>query len=359
MTPIAPLITHFLREHLPVERGASANTCDSYAYTFRLFFEFASRRIGTQPSRIHLEQIDMPLVVAFLDHIERGRGNGASTRNTRLAAIRSFMRFVEYRVPSALAQIRQIYAIPSKRHETRLIKHLQMDEIRAILNTPNLRSRIGIRDRAMLHLCFAGALRVSELVNLPLANVTIQSTPSILVRGKGRKERCLPLWKETARDLRAWMAIRGDPPAPELFVNANGGAMTRAGFEFILDKHVALAAETCPSLKGRSVSPHQLRHSCALFLLQATHDVRKVSLWLGHADVSTTELYLRIDPAQKLEAIEAAIPPVLRRGRFKAPDALIESLLRAEPARPDVWNYAERASRNPHALRHHPRGDSA
>src|SRR6266511_4383043 len=132
MTPIASLISCFLREHLPVEKGASANTCEAYAYTFRLLFEFAARRTGIRPAQIQLEQIDTSLVVAFLDHIQGGRGNGASTRNARLAAIRSFMRFVEYRMPSALAQVRQIYAIPSKRHETRLIKHLQMDEIRAI-----------------------------------------------------------------------------------------------------------------------------------------------------------------------------------------------------------------------------------
>ncbi|KAB2944858.1 MAG: tyrosine-type recombinase/integrase [Rhizobiaceae bacterium] len=333
MTAIAPLITSYLREHLPVEKGASANTCDAYAYTFRLLFEFASRRSGARPSQIHLEQIDMPMVVAFLDHIQDGRGNAASTRNARLAAIRSFMRFVEYRVPSALAQVRQIHAIPSKRHETPLIKHLRIDEIRAILNTPDLSSRMGVRDRAMLHLCFAGALRVSELVSLPVANVSLQAAPSIWVRGKGRKERCLPLWKETAKDLRAWMAIRGDPPAPELFVSATGRAMTRAGFEFVLGKHVAQAAAVCSSLKGRHVSPHQLRHSCALYLLQATRDVRKVSLWLGHADVRTTEVYLRVDPSEKLEALEAAVPPALRRGKFKPPDALIASLFDEPPRR--------------------------
>lgn len=269
----------------------------------------------------------MPLVVSFLEHIEGDRGNSASTRNARLAAIKAFVRFVEYRVPSALAQARQIHAIPSKRYEHRLVKHLPMDEIRAILDAPKLESRLGIRDRAMLHLCFAGALRVSELVSLPLANVTLQPAASIWVRGKGRKERCLPLWKETARDLRAWMAVRGDVATPELFVNATGTAMTRAGFEYVLDKHVALAATACRSLEARSVSPHQLRHSCAVLLLKATRDVRKVSLWLGHTNVRTTEVYLRIDPSEKLEAIEALIPPALRRGRFKAPDALIASML--------------------------------
>jgi len=334
MTPIAPLITHFLREHLANEKGASANTCDAYAYTFRLFFEFASKRIATRPSQIHLEQIDTRLVVAFLDHIQAGRGNSAATRNARLAAIKSFMRYIEYRVPSALAQVRQIHAIPSKRYETRLIKHLHMDEIQAILDAPDLSSRLGVRDRAMLHVCFAGALRVSELVGLPLANVALQPVVSISVLGKGRKERCLPLWKETARDLRAWMAIRGRTAVPELFVSATGRAMTRAGFEYVLDKHVVIAATACPTLKDRNVSPHQLRHSCAVHLLQATRDVRKVSLWLGHADVRTTEVYLRMDPSEKLEAIEAALPPALRRGRFRAPDAFIASLMESHASIP-------------------------
>jgi integrase/recombinase XerD len=334
MTPIAPLITHFLREYLPTEKGASPNTCEAYAYTFRLLFEFASVRLGIRPSAIYIEQIDMPLVVKFLEHIQANRSNSPATRNARLAAIKAFMRYVECRIPSTLAQVRQIHAIPSKRHEDKLIKHLPMDEIQAILDAPRLDSRLGIRDRAMLHVCFASALRVSELVSLPLANVTLQPAPSIWVRGKGRKERCLPLWKETARDLRAWMAVRGDMAAPELFVNAAGTAMTRAGFGYVLDKHVALAAAARPSLEGRSVSPHQLRHSCAVFLLQATRDIRKVSLWLGHTNMRTTEVYLRIDPSEKLEAIEAVVPPALRRGRFKAPDALIASMLGDRHIRP-------------------------
>ena len=178
----------------------------------------------------------------------------------------------------------------------------------------------------MLHLCYAGGLRVSELVSLPLESLSLQRPPSIRVLGKGRKERCLPLWKETAADLRAWLAVRGAVPAPELFVNAEGAAMTRAGFEYILDKHVNTATASCLSLSERSVSPHQLRHSCALTILRATRDIRKVALWLGHADTRTTEIYLRVDPSEKLEVVEAVLPLGLRRGRFKAPDALIASL---------------------------------
>ena len=327
MTPIAPLITSFLREHMPVEQGLSPHTCETYAHAFRLLFIFASKRLGIKPSQLCLEQLDAALILDFLAHIEEQRGNCAATRNGRLAAVKAFIRYVEFRVPSALAQARQIHAIPAKRHDQTLVRHLTMDEIRVILDAPNVTTRLGIRDRAMLHLCFAGGLRVSELVGLPLENLSLQRMPSIRVHGKGRKERCLPLWKETAADLRAWLAVRGNVPVPELFVNAGGDAMTRAGFEYVLDKHTRTAAKKCASLNGRSVSPHQLRHSCAITMLQATRDIRKVALWLGHADIRTTEIYLRMDPSEKLEAVEAILPLGLRRGRFKAPDALIASLL--------------------------------
>ena len=327
MTLLAPLITGFLRDHMPRQRGYSPNSCETYAHSFRLLFAYAAKRLRTKPSQLHIEQLDAALVMDFLSHIERERGNGATTRNLRLATIKTFMRYVEYQIPSALEQIRRIHAIPTKRHDQALIRHLVMDEVRAILNAPDLTTRLGIRDRAMMHLCFAAGLRVSELVEAMTANLCLQRTPSLLVKGKGRKERCLPLWKATAADLRAWLAVRGNVRVPELFVNAEGAAMTRAGFEYVLDKHVRTAAKNCPSLRGDSVTPHQLRHSCAVIMLQATHDIRKVALWLGHADIRTTEVYLRMDPSEKLEAVEAVIPPELRRGRFKAPDALIASLL--------------------------------
>jgi site-specific recombinase XerD len=327
MTPLAPLATAFLREHLPGALGRSRHTCEAYAHAFKLWFVFAAERHGLRPSQLCLEHLDAALVLNFLAHIEQRRGNAAATRNARLTAIKTFMRYVELRVPAALEQIRQIHAIPSKRHDQMLVRHLTMEEVRAVLNAPDPSTRLGIRDRAMLHLCFAGGLRVSELVALPLAQVCLQGTPSIRVHGKGRRERCLPLWKETAADLRAWLAVRGQVRCPELFANAEGTAMTRAGFEYVLDKHVRAAAARCPALAGRSVTPHQLRHSCAVVMLQATRDIRKVALWLGHADIRTTEAYLRVDPSEKLEAIEAVLPPGLRRGRFKAPDALIAALL--------------------------------
>jgi integrase/recombinase XerD len=327
MTNIAPLITDFLRKYLPIDRGYSSNTCETYAHSFRLLFSYVSERLCKRPSQLCLEDFSSDLVLAFLTHIERDRRNGAVTRNVRLGAIKDFMRYVEFHVPSALEQTRQVLAIPAKRHEQKLVKHLTINEIQAILNAPNLATRSGIRDRAMLHLCFACGLRVSELLSLQLANVSLRHPASIQVLGKGRRERCLPLWRESAIDLRAWMAVRGSVSAPELFVNAAGTAMTRAGFEYILTKHARAATEKLVGMKRRVISPYQLRHSCAVIMLRATRDIRKVALWLGHSDIRTTEIYLRVDPTDKLEAIEAILPPKLRRGKFRVQDALIASLL--------------------------------
>jgi len=326
MTPIAPHITAFFEQRLPIERRASENTRDSYAYAFRLLLTFASKRLKVAPSQLALEQIDAPLVVDFLNDLETTRRNGPSSRNIRLAAIKSFMHFVEYRVPSAIEQIRRILAIPAKKTESRLVRHLTAEEMQAILDAPDPAGWGGIRDRAMLHLCYAGALRVSELTGLRLNDLEFQPQANVLVHGKGRKERCLPLWKTTTRALRAWLAVRGAVQVPEVFVSRRGQSLTRSGFEYILRKHVRAARQHCASLATKRVSPHVLRHTCGLTVLQATKDLRKVSLWLGHAHMQTTEMYTRLDPSVKLEALESVMPPTLRSGRFKATDKLIASL---------------------------------
>jgi site-specific recombinase XerD len=275
-----------------------------------------------------VEQIDAPLVAAFLHDLETTRGNGPSSRNIRLTAIKSFLHFLEYRVPSALERIRRILAIPFKKTESRLVRHLSVEEMQAILDAPTPITWAGTRDRAMLHLCYAGGLRVSELIGLRLDDLTLQPHASVLVRGKGRRERSLPLWKTTAAALRAWLAVRGAARVPELFVNARRVSFTRSGIEYILRKHVQTARGQCPSLATKRVFPHLLRHTCALTVLQATKDLRKVSLWLGHAHMQTTEMYTRADPSVKLEALESMMPPKLRSGRFKATDTLIASLSR-------------------------------
>ena len=330
MTPVAQHISAFLRERLPVQRAASPHTCDAYAHAFKLLFEYASVRLGLAPSDIHLEQLDAPLVLDFLVHLESARGNSAATRNARLAAIKSFFRFVEHRVPSVLEQSRRILAIPSKRTDTKLVRHLTVDEMRAVLEAPDVGTRAGLRDRAMLHLGFAAGLRVSELVSLRRSDVLLHPRPAVRVQGKGRKERCLPLWKQTADDLRTWLGVRGEiPGVEELFVNARSRPMTRSGFAYLLDKHVRAAAVACPTSLGKRVSPHVLRHTCALMLLRATGDLRKVALWLGHADMQTTQVYLQADPTEKLEALNAVVPIELRPGNFRPPDRLIALLHRA------------------------------
>jgi integrase/recombinase XerD len=326
MTPLAPHLTAFLRVRLHRERHASPHTCDAYAYAFQLLLAFAAKRLRTQPSGLMLEQLDVPLVLDFLDDLETTRGNGARTRNARLAAIKSFARFVEFRVPSCIQQAHSLLAIVSKKTDETLVGYLTRDEMQAVLDAPDPRSRDGVRDRAMLHVAFAAGLRVSELVGLKLDDVILQPQPAIHVLGKGRRERVLPLWKTTTKALRAWLVLRGPALCPELFLNARGDSLTRDGFEYILSKHTRIAATTTPSLKRKRVSPHVLRHSCAMHILEATRDIRKVALWLGHASVQTTEIYVRADPTAKLEAIDAVLPPALRRGRFRAPDKLLASL---------------------------------
>lgn len=326
MTPLAPHITVFLRERLPVDQRASVHTCDTYAHAFRLLFQYAATRLATTPSQLQLEQIDAPMVLAFLQHIETERKNGPATRNARLAAIKSFMHYVEYQVPSALEQVRRILAIPIKKTDTRLVAYLTLEEMQAILNVPDPHTRFGVRDRAMLDVCFVAGLRVSELVGLKVDDVVFEPRPSVRILGKGRRERVLPVWKRTGTNLRAWLAIRGESAVPEVFLNARGGAMTRTGFEYVLRSRAETAKLSCPSLCSKRVSPHTLRHGCAMLMLQTTHDIRKVALWLGHNSIQTTEIYLRADPDQKLEAVSALTPPALRRGKFSAPDQLVAML---------------------------------
>lgn len=326
MTPIASHLTAFLREHLPRDRACSPHTCDAYAYSFQLLLCFASERHKTSPSALSLEQLDAPLVLAFLEFIEIMRGNSARTRNARLAAIKAFAHFIEYRVPSAIEQVRCILAIPFKKTDEALVNYLNQTELQSLLDAPDPTSHSGTRDRAMLHVCFAAGLRVSELIGLRLDDLQTHPQASLRVRGKGRRERVMPLWKETTTVLRDWLAVRTQATASELFLNAQGIPMTRAGFEYILAKHVKTAALECPSIASKRVSPHVLRHTCAMHTLQATHDVRKVSLWLGHATVKSTEVYLRADPMEKLEAMNASVAPTLRQGQFKVPDRLLDML---------------------------------
>jgi len=336
MIPMAPHITAFLRERLAVERRASAHTCDSYAYAFQLLFEFASRRLGTRPSDLQLEHIDAPLAMAFLEYLQEQRGNSGRTRNARLAAIKSFFRYVEHRVPSALDQVRRVLAIPMQRTNGRIVRHLSVSEQEALLAAPDPTTRDGIRDRTLCYVGVAGGLRVSEIIGLCLDDLTFRGRyVDVFVRGKGRKQRVLTLWKEVADSLRAWIVVRGRAQVPELFLNAGGQPLSRSGVAHILRKHKEAAAVRCPSLDGKRVSPHVLRHSCGMNILRSTGDIRKVALWLGHESTETSEIYVEGDPSEKLKVLQAVVPPTLRPGKFRPPDKLIEALR----GRPD---YAQR-----------------
>jgi integrase/recombinase XerD len=251
MTALAPYLGSFLREHLPKERRASQHTCEAYAQSFQLLLGFAANRLKIKPSQIEIERLDAPLILTFLEHLENKRGNSVRTRNARLAAINSFFRFLEYRVPSCLDQSRRIHAIPMKKTDQALVGYLTRDELQALLDAPDASTVSGIRDRAMLHLAFAAGMRVSELIGLRLDQID-RPLSTVHIIGKGRRERILPLWKETIAAVKAWLKARPASGAQELFLNARAQAMTRSGFEYILAKHVATAARATPPSPART-----------------------------------------------------------------------------------------------------------
>ena len=300
MTALAPSLATFLREHLPRDRRASPHTCEAYAYSFQPLVTFVAQRLRTTPCRLEVEHLDVPTILAFLEHIELARGNTARSRNARLAAIKSFFRFLEYRLPACLDQALRIHAIPMKKIDQGLVATLTRAEVQALLDAPDPRTLSGVRDRAMLHVAFAAGLRVSELVGLRVDQFDTRAPASIHIMGKGRRERVLPLWKETAAAIKAWLAVRPQGSDVALFLSGVGRSLTRSGFEYILAKHAETAALAQLSIVDKKVSPHVLRHSCAMHMLHATRDIRKVALWLGHASLQSTETYLRADPTEKL-----------------------------------------------------------
>lgn len=326
MTQLAQHLAAFLRDHLPNERRASVHTCDAYAYSFQLLVTFAAERLNKRPCLLQIEDIDVPTILAFLEHIEQARGNKSRSRNARLAAVKSFFRYLEHRVPVVLDQALRVHAIPMKKIDQGLVASLSRTEVQTLLDAPDRRTASGIRDRAMLHLAFAGGLRVSELVGVGLDQFEGRSPASIHIIGKGRRERVLPLWQETAAAMRAWISIRPEVGDTALFLNNAGRMMTRSGFEYILKKHAAAAASITPTLANKSITPHVLRHSCAMHMLQATRDIRKVALWLGHATLQSTEIYLRADPTEKLEMLDALEPLGIKPGKFRPPDKLLAML---------------------------------
>ena len=317
MAELAPPLAMFLREYLPRDRGTSRHTVESYALCFKLLVVFAADKHAIRPCKLEIGHLDIATLLEFLEHLERERGNGVRTRNARLAAIKAFFRFLEFRRPGYLDLAAQVREIPAKKGEVPLIGSLDRAETRALLDAPDPGTVAGTRDRAMLCLTYNAGLRVSELVGLALDDLKMPALDEVHIIGNGRRERILPLWKETRRVLRDWLALRPKSADRHLFLNAMGTGMTRRGFAKRLSLHAQTAAHSVPSIARKTVSPHLLRHACALHTLEATGDVRKVSLWLGHSSVQTTEMYLQADPTDKLDTLDKWRPPSLRKGMFK------------------------------------------
>ncbi len=321
----AKLLESFFVQRLMNQRQASPHTISSYRDTFRLLLRYCEKKLHKPPSKLELSEIDTPLICSFLEDLEKTRKVSASSRNVRLAAIRSFFRFAALESPAHSAQIQRVLAIPSKRHERPLVDFLTKDEIAALLAAPNQQTWSGRRDHALLLVALQTGLRLSELVQLEHRNVALGSSSYIRVIGKGRKERVTPLTKQTAKILKKWMdeSSSGDPI---LFPNARGNRLSADGVQYILRKHVASASKTCQSLKDKRVTPHMMRHSCAMELLLSGIDRSMIALWLGHESVETTQIYLHANLALK-ESILAKTQMVKgKNGRFKPDDQLLAFL---------------------------------
>lgn len=321
------LIERWFTERLMRHRGASANTIASYRDTFRLLFAFAQDRLRRPPSKLSLTDLDAPFIGAFLDDLEARRSATARTRNLRLTAIRSFFRYASFEAPAHSAHIQRVLAIPTKRCDKRQIHFLTRDEIDAILACPDQSAWIGRRDYALLLLAVQTGLRLSELVSLDRDAVVLGRGSHVRCTGKGRKERCTPLTKTAQQTLRAWLKEPRRRAAMALFPNMLGGQLSTDAVQSLLNKYVTQARAGCPSLRAKRISPHILRHTAAMELLQAGVDCSVIALWLGHESIETTQTYLHAHLALK-EAALAKLKPSERKKakRFKPDDRLLAFL---------------------------------
>jgi site-specific recombinase XerD len=329
VSAIAPTLQAFFTERLAKQRGASPRTIASYRDTLRLLLCFARDRTGKQPAALNWDDLNASVISAFLDHLETARGNSARTRNLRLTAIRSLIHWAALRHPEHAAVFQQILAIPSKRAVKRTVTFLDAAEARALISAPDPARWEGRRDRAMLILALQTGLRVSELTGLDCGDITLGTGGHVRCEGKGRKQRAVPLTRQTQAVLRAWLTERGGAPHDPLFPARTGRRLSRDAIEQRVKVHTAAAAQGRPSLQAKKLHPHVLRHSCAMDLLHAGVDTTVIALWLGHADVRSTQPYLHADLAIKQKALELTTPASVTPGRYKPPDrvlAFLESL---------------------------------
>ena len=320
------LLESFFTERLIRQRQASPHTISSYRDTFRLLLQFVQRRVHKSPARLALEEIDAPMITAFLDDLESSRKITARSRNLRLTAIRSFFHYAAYEEPAHASQIQRVLSIPGKRYSRVLVRFLNRPEIDALLAAPDQRTWLGRRDHALLLVAVQTGLRLSELTGLRGQDVHLEIGAHVRCLGKGRKERCTPLTKHTVAVLKTWLRDSNNRVTEWLFPNARGGRLSADAVQDLLAKHVAVASRTCPSLRGKRVSPHVLRHAAAMELLQAGVDRSVIALWLGHESVETTQIYLDADLALKEKALAKTLPISGRQGRFRAEDSLLAFL---------------------------------
>ena len=323
---LAVLLENFFTQRLMNQRQASPHTISSYRDTFRLLLQFAQKRLHKPPARLAFEEIDAPMIAAFLDDLEKSRGIAVRSRNLRLTAIRSFFHYAAYEEPSRAAQIQRVLAIPGKRHTRSLVHFLSRPEIDALLAAPEQKTWFGRRDHALLLVAVQTGLRLSELTGLQRADVVLGTGAHVRCVGKGRKERCTPLAKTTVAVLKAWLHEPPKHSTEVLFPNARGGRLSADGVADLLAKHVALACQSCPPLRKKHVTPHVLRHSMAMGLLQAGVDRAVIALWLGHESVETTQIYLEANLAMKEEILAKTMPPGGKPGRYRPGDALLSFL---------------------------------
>lgn len=322
------LVQDFFLRRLVQQRGASARTVESYRDTFRLLFAFAQQRTGRPPAALALDDLDAPLVLDFLDHLQTGRGNSVRTRNARLAAIHSFMHYASLRDPTTVAIAQRVLAIPAKRFDRPVLGYLSRDQIAAILTAPDRSTWSGHRDAVMLATTYNTGARVSEIIGLRRRDVLLDRQTAVHLHGKGRKERILPLWKTTAAQLRDWLDQIGPSPQATVFPNRAGQPLTRGGVRDRLTLAVAAAETHCPSLKGQHVTPHTLRHSCAMHLLQSGTDLAVIALWLGHTSPATTHHYLEADLDTKQAVLQKLKDPstTTTSNRYRPTDQLLAFL---------------------------------
>ena len=326
MTALAPTLQAFFTERLARQKNASPHTVASYRDTLRLLLGFVAKQTGTPPARMQIEDLDAPLIGAFLDHLEDQRANSVRSRNTRLAAIHSLFRFAALQHPEHAALIARVLAIPPKRCNRAVVSFLNGEEIDALLAAPDTSRWIGRRDHALLLVAVQTGLRVSELTGLCCRDVHLGAGAHVRCVGKGRKQRCTPLTAQTVAVLRGWLAERRGRPEDPLFPTSRGRPLSRDAVALLVTNHAITARQRCPSIGAKTITPHVLRHSTAMTLLHAGVDTSVIALWLGHEKTDTVQIYLHADLRLKERALARTTPLHAAPGRYRPPDTLLAFL---------------------------------